>query len=74
MMLRILMKILVLSKYCDVPYEHIGFEAIFPFLVPQVWDPNPGKRTNGKVPYVFCVCLIGFYISCFSLRVLGPLV
>ena len=34
------------------PYENIGFEATFTVLIPQVLDPNLGKRTNGKVPYV----------------------
>ena len=34
-------------------YKNKGFEAIVPFLAPPALYPNPGKGTNGEVPYIY---------------------
>ena len=38
------------SWFC--PYTKTSFGAVLPFLTSKVLDPNPCKRTQGKVPYI----------------------
>ena len=39
------------GDYADFRYGNLSFCVIIRFISPRAFDPNPGKRTHGKLPY-----------------------